>query len=482
MYIFVTEGLILEYFYRFRSISSLLDGFHELVNQEIYFPMIDELNDPLEGFMDIVWRGDRIVWRNLLRHYLLCLLDTVALTSLAGDELSSEKVANLVYKTDNDLPEAPIRTIYSRACETFLNHKAVEILLDNWSRDEKVIRRDELTYYLRLMHYSALKIVIDLLAEYEIKLMSSTQGMSDHASKSMAMIPEMLRLHSSFVNEQSAALFFTSNNIIEQLSLIHELKGSFSPDRHYWLLVVQDFPCHYLKALERLLYPDWYAACFVTDPTNAAMWGHYGEGHRGMCLKFRAKPNNKGVASLELRRATSWSGNGSVGYSYVPHTFEPIKYNSEFIEIDFFRSLGRLPMIKLSHFWYRGPDGELSDIANGILGSDSQWRDEYWQRFGDWYRIKLPEWSYENEHRLILHSSIDNLEKKEDRKIKYRFDDLSGIIFGLKTSMANKIAAIRIIEEKCLAVGRTDFEFWQAYYSHRTQRIELFRLNLIRLK
>jgi hypothetical protein len=27
----------------------------------------------MEGYKDVYWTGDRIVWRNLLRHYLLCL-------------------------------------------------------------------------------------------------------------------------------------------------------------------------------------------------------------------------------------------------------------------------------------------------------------------------------------------------------------------------------------------------------------------------
>ncbi|MFE8873799.1 DUF2971 domain-containing protein [Acetobacter persici] len=468
-----------EYFYRFRPISSLLDRFHELDNQEIYFPTLSELNDPLEGFMDIVWRGDHIVWRNLLRHYLLCLMEAVSLTAIAGEEFSPEMAANLVYKTDSDLPEAPIRIIYSRACVAFLNHESAEALLDAWSRDEKVVRRDELTYYLRLMHYSALTIIFDLFEEHGIKLTTSTRGMSGHASKTMSMVPKIIQLH-SFVDEQAETLFFANNNIMEQLSLIHELNGSFPADRRPWLLVAQDFPSYYVKALERLLYPDWHAACFVTDPTNASMWGHYGEGHQGMCLKFRAKPNSNGIASLDLRRATSWRGDGSIGYSHVPHAFEPINYTSEFQEIDFFQSLGRLPIPKLSHFWYMGPNGRHSKIANRIIGDEPQWRDMYWRRFVECYRTKSPEWAHENEHRLVLYSNIGNLEKKEDRKLKYRFDDLSGIIFGIKTSTENKIAAMRIIEKKCLEAGRTDFEFWQTHYSHRTQHIELYRLNLIK--
>jgi hypothetical protein len=56
-----------DHLYRFRSIHSILGGFHELENQEIYFCPPQQLNDPLEGFKDIFWKGDEIVWRNLLR-------------------------------------------------------------------------------------------------------------------------------------------------------------------------------------------------------------------------------------------------------------------------------------------------------------------------------------------------------------------------------------------------------------------------------
>jgi hypothetical protein len=48
----------------------LLEDFRELENQEIYFASPQKLNDPMEGFKDIFWRGDEIIWANLLRHYL----------------------------------------------------------------------------------------------------------------------------------------------------------------------------------------------------------------------------------------------------------------------------------------------------------------------------------------------------------------------------------------------------------------------------
>jgi hypothetical protein len=45
----------------------------ELERQTVYFSPPEYLNDPMEGLRQVYWRGDRIVWRNLLRHYIICL-------------------------------------------------------------------------------------------------------------------------------------------------------------------------------------------------------------------------------------------------------------------------------------------------------------------------------------------------------------------------------------------------------------------------
>ena len=69
--------------YRFRKIENLLGKREELENQEIYFSDIASLNDPMEGFRECFWSGDLIVWKNLLRHYLLCLEHVYLSTSLS---------------------------------------------------------------------------------------------------------------------------------------------------------------------------------------------------------------------------------------------------------------------------------------------------------------------------------------------------------------------------------------------------------------
>ena len=54
-------------FYRFRSLNNLLGKYKELENQEIYFAPPEELNDPMEGFKNIIFNGDLIVWNNFFK-------------------------------------------------------------------------------------------------------------------------------------------------------------------------------------------------------------------------------------------------------------------------------------------------------------------------------------------------------------------------------------------------------------------------------
>jgi hypothetical protein len=75
---------MIEHLYRFRPLEWLSDG-GELRNQEIYFAEPEQLNDPMEGFRDVFWKGDAIVWKNFLRHYLLCLDNAFSQLLICGE-------------------------------------------------------------------------------------------------------------------------------------------------------------------------------------------------------------------------------------------------------------------------------------------------------------------------------------------------------------------------------------------------------------
>jgi hypothetical protein len=69
----------------------------------------------------------------------------------------------------------------------------------------------------------------------------------------------------------------------------------------------------------------------------------------------------------------------------------------------------------------------------------------------------------------------------ESRCLNYRFEDLAGLVFGVRTSITDRVQILKVIEEKCRTAGRTDFEFRQAAYSDRTRDFETKPLGLIKI-
>jgi hypothetical protein len=138
-------------------------------------------------------------------------------------------------------------------------------------------------------------------------------------------------------------------------------------------------------------------------------------------------------------------------------------------------------MQKVMAHWYRDRHGNLSPSSDEMLANQEEWQKRYWEAFRLGAITKTSEWGHEREHRLVLHSLLDSFDEKSTRKLKYRFSDLTGIAFGMKTSMADKLRIMKAVEEKCLAEGRTDFEFCQARYSRRDRKMELALLRLLKI-
>jgi len=163
------------------------------------------------------------------------------------------------------------------------------------------------------------------------------------------------------------------------------------------------------------------------------------------------------------------------------HEFYSIRYGNRFVPIDFFQSLGRLPLSTLRRCWYTDEQGHISNSSDGIFGNEEQWREKYWKGFYRVITTKLEDWNKEKEYRLILSSSLSDFSAPEDRKLKYDFADLKGIVFGIKTPLEDKIKVMKVIDAKCQASGRKDFKFYQAEYSPRSGDIEHNEMSLLKV-
>jgi hypothetical protein len=156
-----------------------------------------------------------------------------------------------------------------------------------------------------------------------------------------------------------------------------------------------------------------------------------------------------------------------------------VEYSQQFVEIDFFRSLGRLTMPMLRH-WYRDAMGKPSTSVADILTESESWRRQYWENLMKAITTKLMDWAHEKEFRLTLSSPVTDFTDPSTRKLQYHFSDLQGIIFGINTSKRDKLRIMKIIEEKCRREGVTDFEFHQAHYSRRSGKVGIAKMNLIK--
>ena len=478
--------------YRLRSMAKLFGDCQELEKQSIYFASPGKLNDPMEGFRDIVWQGDRIVWTNLFRHYLYCLHMTYALIKFVGDSIKvKSKNIPVMGHMDQQLTPKAVK-LCEDICGRVFEKTNLHVFISKIVNAKRKVHYDELLLYLQLLHYTALLEIQDAYTDHGFvpngERREKFPTVFRHVHKMLDLVPQ--------IEEERflEVLFECSSRIMEEMFIRqkynHRLASESASEDNRKLeqnrqLLIYDFPTAYLKELGRLLYPDWYVACFMRDYCNSSAWGHYGDNHKGVCLIFEAE-TKAGANSLTLKRITGYSAQKTADHLVdrehwrpSPVTFHDMNYEDKVSEIDFFRSIGWLPIPMLLKMWYSDQGGNLSKCGAHLrTDGEDAWRKNYWANFYRDITAKTRDWEYEQESRLILYSMIADLSEARRRTLTYNFSSLKGIIFGINTSDRDKLKIMETIHKKCQENSRTDFDFFQAYYCHETGDIQRYKLLL----
>ena len=443
----------------------------------------------MEGFMDLFWSGDKIVWRNLIKHYLLCLDRTCFQFMLIGNKTAIKLASIPVLETENDLPTQHYKDVYKRICDTFFGIPSVPEYVEGLSSRNRALRRDELSFHLRLLHHHALNAILTVYKDRGV--MTDAPG-SEAFRALLGKIPlktdifevtNDLEARHPDVAGGSDQLYAVLNGAYAETVLIAKYNNPRSNADYNSNLIFYEFPEEYIKLVEKMVHSDWYMACFSANYNNSSMWGNYANNHKGVCLKF-ATGTNPGEPSLALNTITGWRGGkrdpiGKPIYTYANHPFHRVTYTKTYPEIDFFRSLGHLRSVALS-WWYSDGHGNNSSCAPDVYEKQAEWRNKYWTEFLTSQTTKLEDWAYEEEYRLVLAGLITDYSNPLTRKLKYRFSDLKGIIFGINTPEEDKLSIIRVIQEKCNKESRKEFEFYRAYYAKSSGKIEVSQLSLIK--
>ncbi|ABE60252.1 DUF2971 domain-containing protein [Chromohalobacter israelensis] len=471
-------------FYRFRSTNNLLDGYSELEKQTIYFARPEQLNDPMEGYRDIYWRGDLIAWKNLFAHYVFCLERISSLLLISGEDNKIDADHIPVFGSTDDLPTDSYKNLFRKIKARFLENKYVSALILAISKRSTPIRREELAFYYDCMHIPALKLIFDVYIEENLSQEGNRIDDKAFAGISGVVSNDFVGLLEKSITDGEAdqvivnELFKAKSHIKQQSNLIHKHNGTISSSKPNKNLLMIDFPSLYLNRLEEITFPKWYTSCFMSECKNSSVWGHYGNNHTGMCLIFDSE-NINDRSYIKLNGITGWGSSGPI-YGDKAMEFHPIDYKKGFGEIDFFTSIGSLPIPVLNTMWYMDEAGNTSVCANKMNVDEDAWRSNYWSNFIRGLTVKSKDWEYENEYRLILHSSITDLSEKDRRTLTYDFSSLKGIIFGINTKEEDKLKTIKIIEDKCNKHSRSDFKFYQAYYCADENCIKSVEMSLVK--
>jgi hypothetical protein len=336
---------MVDYLYRFRKLEDLLGKHEELRKQEIFFASLDKLNDPMEGFRDILWQGDEIVWGNLLRHYVLCLERACALLAVGGED---HKIGwNNIPIVYLEFPKAtPQQTALSDSIlEAFLGDNSIQSYIKALALRTKPIRRNELRARLQPVHLFAISVIYDCYERHGLmpkqpiirELMEKTKNSLSQAQR---VIPLMNKVEEEHPDLEYAtdAVFMSHNLLRDQLRFIGTYNGTIDATKASKHFVFIEFCDGYVRELEKLVYPTWYTACFMEACRDSSVWGSYGNSHTGVCLKFKVGSND-GHPTLRLHRVNGIRGNQLMSGN-VEHPFYKVEYTKDHVRIDFFRSLG----------------------------------------------------------------------------------------------------------------------------------------------
>ena len=463
------------YLYRFRDSENFLKR-KELDNLEIYFAPPEQLTDPLEHLRNVVWNGDDIAWTNLFEHYIGCFYSVMvrdmtfeANIPMSPYDIPIEELAN----------ELQIR--YFNDALVDIVHEIFEIcalgqLIDLIVTRKRSVRRWELEYILRKIHLPMYQVVWNYNIEH---------GLAAHTAERMDLTKAKTQIRFDDWEEHARRLWssdWPSSSVANNQAVVgNELRGkvrglgfgdpkpSTTSPNHRLLGV--DYAKEYLARLNRILHPKWYSASFSRDFTSSLHWSYYGDDHKGVCLVF--KPTVVGHLRQDLRIKFSPNGdtvNEKFGAMIVS---SDVVYDKHLGKIDFFRAIGHNKDQRHQDMWYSG-DAMNRSLCVPDFSTDEHeqnWFTEYFDGFIWSISRKTEDWSYEKETRLTATGLDFAMDRREDRLLQYRFDDLHAIIFGMNTPTANIRSIVESVERLCKANNRSEFVYARAYYCFESMKI-----------
>lgn len=400
----------MEYLFRIRRAAGLLDDFHELENQTIYFATPEELNDGYEGLPNVVWIGDECAWRSLFLKFF----------EFAKSKGLNKKQTD-VFKLEID---SMLRCIGSKKECVIVNENAMFYLLSK---------------VLEAKYSDAQAVDIFYGLNRFIRLL---KGCDAERTEVEGYLLEY--------RHKNSAVCIDSDFYGVALSYVECLKKLLYPD---W-----GVSCFMKKR----------------GIENPSTWGYYGDAGKGAALIFEpdidvvlhgARFNFGESGGLVLYGEDAERGASRV----CSVNFSDVEYSNVKPRVSFFESMGKICRDDVDEWCSLGLNKSVMlNVENGINDFRKK-QFAYWSGFLKSTTIKSEGWAHEDERRLVLNEfSHNSFCEDGGRLLRYRFESLKGIIFGPCMDKKNKQAIVDIISKKCKTEARKSFVFKQAFFDQES--------------
>jgi hypothetical protein len=448
--------------YKFRSNPDFIK--EELRDEYLYFAEASELNDPIEGFIKLYWKGDLILWKNLLKHYLYTLANTIVQIAING---KIEKNELPIFFDESHFPSTQYKLLFEEIRNVFFKEEDIKDLLVYLGKIQHKIFEKELISYLKFVHFTALECIINKFEEKKIINWNFPISNKNHG-----FFKQFVNLIPQIENTQKELLPFIFQAVHSVTTNINfEMKKDFKDKDNYEnkTLLLIDFVDIYVQRLQNIAFYSPCVTCFMESYKSPAVWGYYAKSHEGICLIFDDDQEESSEIHFDL-----------LGKGIGIHTAtQKVKYRKKFKEVDFFRMIGTISLHGLENYWlsdWEGNYSKYSQINKNIL--TDEWHKKYIKSMMESYTTKLPAWKHEKEHRIVLEKEFLSIDSGDinSKKFNYNFNILKGIIFGVKTPESTKIEIIDLIQNKCEKTKRTNFKFYQAEYDEFKGEISISEL------
>ena len=426
--------------YRFRPTNRLIAD-RELEDHYFFFAAPSQLNDPLEGFVDLYWQGDAVAWLGLFSHCAFQFFIVCKDFFLAKpiDEIL-EKSFSLHHRAFRNLP---IYNVWKKFAQKVYDENSLQDIATRLSK--KKVSESSLRFILGSIHGIFMRLVLD-----EILAMKFDNNAFVKAF-------EVISKNKNIYLSEDFIAIISDQYQLDDMGYKHcrmentlKLKGEYiikklNIKNNNMLFLCDYYPNVYVDKISRLIYPADCCVCFNADFSNPSMWGHYADDHKGACLIF----------------------NRELG----PRNILQVKYGERPPQRNFFASLGLLTGPEQND-WFVSAHGDTSVAKVELAQNIDSWRNQYWTDNQARLSRKGSAWIAENEYRIILNEESEISPNSSARKQTYDFKFLCGIIFGIRTPLDQKIMILEILKKKCEENCINKFNIYQAKYDQSFDRIE----------